>query len=467
MLKLYNSLTRKIEEFKPIKADEVGFYICGPTVYDNAHIGNLRTMIMGDLMRRTLEYNGFRVNQVMNITDVGHLTSDGDVGEDKMEKNAKNLEEYLAVAQKYTDSFLSDLKALNIELPSVMPKASEHVNEQIGMIKTLIEKGFAYESDEAVYFDVSKFPAYNKLTGQKLVDMKLGARQDVVMDMKKKNPYDFVLWFKTIGRYASHIMRWDSPWGEGFPGWHIECSAMSKKYLGDRFDIHAAGIDLKFPHNTNEIAQSESANGKPYVNYWVHGEHLLFDKAKMAKSEGKALTLQNLIDKGFNPLAFRYLVLTAHYRSKLNFTWDSLQGAQNALNHLYEEVSAFDAPENEIEEFEQTFLETVNNDLDTPQAIAVMQDLIKAEQPSSAKLATLIKFDKIFGLKIKEVWQTAKVIPENVRKLIDEREQARKAKDFKKSDELRHAIESEGFVVEDTIDGFRIKKSFETKKKTD
>src|SRR3989344_9190916 len=334
MLKLFNSLSRKIEEFQPIKPNQVGFYICGPTVYNDAHIGNLRTMLMADILRRALEYNGFQVNEVMNITDVGHLTSDNDTGEDKMEKNAKNEADVLAIAKKYTDNFLNDLGALNIELPSKMPKASEHVPEQIEMIKTLIAKGFAYESDEAVYFDVAKFPQYNKLVGQNLDDMKLGARQEVVKDPKKKNPVDFVLWFKAVGRYQNHILKWPSPWREGFPGWHIECSAMSRKYLGDNFDIHAAGIDLKFPHNTNETAQSESANGKPFANYWIHGEHLLINEGRMGKSEGNFITMQTLVEKKFNPLAFRYLVLTTHYRSKLNFTWESLAAAQNALNNL-------------------------------------------------------------------------------------------------------------------------------------
>lgn len=461
MLKLYNSLTRKIEEFQPIKPGQAGFYICGPTVYNNAHIGNLRTMLMGDLIRRVLEYNGYQVNEVMNITDVGHLTSDSDTGEDKMEKNAKTKENVLAIAQKYTKSFLSDLKALNLESPTVMPKASEHVAEQIEMIKTLIEKGLAYESDETVYFDVSKFPEYNKLVGQNLQDMLLGARQEVVKDPKKKNPYDFVLWFKTVSRYQNHIMRWASPWGEGFPGWHIECSAMSKKYLGEHFDIHAAGIDLKFPHNTNEIAQSESANGKPFANYWIHGEHLLINDGRMGKSEGNFIGLQTLIDKGFNPLAFRYLVLTTHYRSKLNFTWESLQGAQNALNNLYEEVSTFDQPKVGCAQFEQDFLTTVNDDLNTPAALAIMWDLLKTDEfPASAKLQTLLKFDQVLGLKIKEVWTAAKIIPETVRRLVEEREQARQAKDFKKSDELRHAIEASGYILEDTVDGYKLKKKF-------
>lgn len=460
MLKLFNSLSRQLEEFQSLKPKEVGFYICGPTVYNNAHIGNLRTMILGDLIRRTLEYNGLKVNEVMNITDVGHLTSDGDTGEDKMEKNAKTKADVLAIAQKYTDSFVNDLKALNIEMPTKMPKASEHVAEQIEMIKTLIEKGVAYESDEAVYFDVSKFPEYNQLVGQSLDDMKLGARQEVVKDPKKKNPYDFVLWFKTVGRYANHILRWGSPWGEGFPGWHIECSAMSRKYLGETFDIHAAGIDLKFPHNTNEIAQSESTTGQKFANYWVHGEHLLINDGRMGKSEGNFIGLQTLVDKGFNPLAFRYLVLTSHYRSKLNFTFESLQAAQNALNNLYQEISTFDPAKESAKNFDEQFEQAINNDLDMPQAVAILHDLLKSEEPSSVKLASLIKFDEVLGLRIKEVWSAAKVVPETVRKLVDERESARKAKDFVRSDELRVAIESNGYILEDTVDGFKIKKKF-------
>ncbi len=461
MLKLYNSLTRKIEEFKPINPEKVGFYTCGPTVYHDAHIGNLRTFVMADVLRRTLIADGLKVKYVMNITDVGHLTSDSDTGEDKMEKGAATVAEVMAIAEKYTKNFLENLTTLNIQAPDEMPKASDHVAEQIEMIKTLIEKGLAYESEEAVYFDVAKFPQYNQLTGQNLDEMLLGARQEVVKDPKKKNPIDFVLWFKTVGRYENHIQRWDSPWGQGFPGWHIECSAMSTKYLGDTFDVHAGGIDLKFPHHTNEIAQSEGATGKKFVNYWVHGEHLLLDKVKMAKSEGTGLTLQALVDKGFNPLAFRYLVLTSHYRSKLNFSLESLQGAQNALNNLYQEISTWDAATtNVIPEFETQFNNAINNDLETPQAIAIVWDLVKSENPTGERLATLIKFDEVLGLKIHEVWEAAKVLPDTVHELIDQREKARKEKDFARADELRLAIESNGYILEDTVDGFKIKKKY-------
>jgi cysteinyl-tRNA synthetase len=460
MLKLFNSLSRKIEEFKPINPDKIGFYACGPTVYDYAHIGNLRTMILNDLIRRALAYNGLNVVFIMNITDVGHLTSDGDTGEDKIEKNAKTMDDVLAITEKYTQAFFDDLKALNIIEADKFPKASHHIQEHIDLIQKLIDQGFAYESAEAVYFDVGRFPDYNKLTGQNLDDMLLGARQEVVRDPAKKNPIDFVLWFKAVGRYEHHIQRWPSPWGEGFPGWHIECSSMSAKYLGQPFDIHSGGIDLKFPHHTNEIAQSVAANGKPLANVWVHGEFLLIDNGKMAKSEGNFLTLNSVIEKGFNPLAYRYLALTSHYRSKLNFTWDSLTAAQNALNNLYSEVSTFDAPGQTIPQYEQKFADAINNDLETPQAIAIVWDLLKSEQSSTDKLATLIKFDEVLGLKIEETWKSAHEIPENVRALVDEREKARAAKDFAKSDELRKEIESQGYTLEDTVDGYKIKKKF-------
>lgn len=458
---LYNSLSRKIEEFKPIKPNEASFYICGPTVYNYAHIGNLRSMIMGDILRRALEYNGFSVTEVMNITDVGHLTADSDTGEDKMEKNASTQAEVLDIANKYTQSFLQNLKDLNIQMPTVMPKASEHVAEQITMIQTLINKGYAYESNEAIYFDISKAQNYTKLVGQSLEDMKLGARQEVVADSAKKNPHDFVLWFKTIGRYANHIMRWNSPWGEGFPGWHIECSAMAYKYLGSTFDIHLGGIDLKFPHHTNEIAQSEAANGTPLANYWMHGEHLLINEGRMGKSEGNFITLQTVLDKGFSPIAYRYLTLTTHYRSKLNFTWESLEASQNALNNLYAEISTLPKPDGFATTYEEVFKKTINDDLSLPQALACVWELVKNDDIApAAKLATLLKFDQVLGLNLKQVWEASQQIPDIVTKLMTERENARKNKDFAKSDALRVEIEQSGFTIEDTVDGVKLKKRF-------
>ncbi|OGE74156.1 MAG: cysteine--tRNA ligase [Candidatus Doudnabacteria bacterium RIFCSPHIGHO2_02_FULL_42_25] len=462
MLKLFNSLTRKIEEFKPITDKAVGLYTCGPTVYNYAHVGNLRTYLFEDFLRRALEYNGYTVKHVMNITDVGHLTGDQDFGEDKMEKEGGSVEEILNLAKKYTDAFLADLKTLNILQAETLAPATEYIPQQIKLIEKLFQKEIAYETELAIYFDVSKFENYGQLTGQKMEDKKVGARSDVVVDKNKKHPADFALWFKLAGKYKNHLLRWDSPWGQGFPGWHIECSAISEHFLGQPFDIHTGGIDHLFPHHTNEIAQSEGANDKPLANYWLHGEHLLIREGRMGKSEGNILTLSALVDKGFNPLAYRYLVLTSHYRSKLNFTEESLTGAQHALNNLYQEISNYDEPKVGCAQFEEDFLNAVNNDLDTPKALAIMWDLIKTDEfPTSAKAQTLFKFDEILGLKMKAVWEAAKVIPDVVHKLIDEREVARKSKDFVRSDELRRAIESNGYIVEDTLDGFRVKKKFD------
>jgi cysteinyl-tRNA synthetase len=461
MLKLHNSLTRKTEDFQPIDKDLVGFYTCGPTVYNFVHIGNLRTMIMADVLRRVLLYDKYSVKFVMNITDVGHLTSDGDSGDDKMEKNAKTVQDIEQIAGKYTTAFMENIRALNILPPDETPKATDHIKEQIEMIQGLIDKGLAYESTDAVYFDITKFADYTKLVGQDLSQMMLGARQEVVKDPNKHHPYDFVLWFKTMGRYQNHIQRWDSPWGEGFPGWHIECSAMSRKYLGDTFDIHAGGIDLKFPHHTNEIAQSEGYSGKKFVNYWIHGEHLLVGAgAKMSKSEGNFITLMDVIDKGFNPLAFRYLALTSHYRSRLNFTWESLTAAQNGLNNLYETAVSFKAPHKVIPEFIQKFNDAIDNDLDTPKALAITWEMIKSGNTPQDKLATLLNFDQVLGLRIKETLEAGQTIPDVVQELVKQREQARANKDFAKSDEIRKAIESDGYSVEDTADGVRIRKKF-------
>lgn len=475
MLKLFNSLTRQLEEFSarggPLPAGQagasggkhpiVGLYTCGPTVYNYAHIGNLRTYVFEDVLRRVLAYNGFKINHVMNMTDVGHLSGDQDFGDDKMEKEGGDTSEIMALAKKYTNAFLSDIEKINILKADVIAPATEHIPEQIEMIKILIEKNFAYETELAIYFDVTKASDYPKFSNQKLEDMKVGARFDVVIDKNKKHPADFALWFKLAGKYKNHILQWDSPWGRGFPGWHIECSAMSRKYLGQPFDIHTGGVDHLFPHHPNEIAQSEAAFGVPLANYWLHGEHLLLNEGRMGKSVGNFITLQTLIDKKFNPLAFRYLALTTHYRSRLNFSWESLQGAQNALNNLYQEVSSFDQAKVGCTQFEEDFLNAVNDDLDTPKALAIMWDLVKTDKfPTSAKLQTLLKFDEVLGLKLKETWDMAKKVPASVNKLVVEREAARQSKDFKKSDELRSQIEKQGYLLEDTLDGYKLKKKF-------
>ena len=460
MIKFYNSLSKKLEEFKPIKSKQVGLYTCGPTVYNYAHIGNLRAYLFGDVLRRTLIFNNYIVNHVMNITDVGHLTGDQDFAEDKMEKEGGSQDEIMALARKYTDIFLQDIKALNILQAHTLAPATEHIAEQIELIKILFEKGFAYETDLAIYFDVGKLPDYPKLTNQKLEDLKVGARADVVVDKNKKHPADFALWFKLAGKYKNHILRWDSPWDQGFPGWHIECSAMSRKYLGQPFDIHTGGVDHLFPHHPNEIAQSEAAFGIPLANYWMHNEHLLINTGRMGKSEGNLITLSTVLEKGYTPLALRYLVLTAHYRSRLNFTWEALSSAQNALNNLYKEISTYNPAESVIGSFDEEFTRVINEDLNTPQALAVVWDLLKSENESGDKLATLFKFDEVLGLKLKEVWEAAKAIPDIVRKLVDDREEARKSKDFVRSDELRRAIEANGYIVEDTLDGVKVKKNF-------
>ncbi len=461
MLKLFNSLTKKTEEFKPINPDTVGLYTCGPTVYNFAHVGNLRTYVFEDVLRRVLVYDGYKVNHVMNITDVGHLSGDQDFGDDKMEKEGGDVAEIMALAHKYTDAFLADIKTLNIIEPDKLTPATQYIPEQIEIIKILMEKGLAYETELAIYFEVSKVPDYPKLTNQKLSDMKVAARGDVVVDKNKRHPADFALWFKLAGKYKNHLLRWESPWGPGFPGWHIECSAMARKFLGQPFDIHTGGVDHLFPHHPNEIAQSEGAFGVPLANYWLHGEHLLVNEGRMGKSEGNLITLPALVEKGFNPLAYRYLLLTTHYRSRLNFSLESLQGAQNALNNLYEEVSSLTAPKGSAEVYEKAFEEHINNDLNTPQALAVVWDLIKNDEVEpGAKLATLFKFDEVLGLKLKDIWEASQVIPEIVISLATEREQARKDKDFIRSDELRRAIESNGYLLEDTVDGYRLKKKF-------
>lgn len=470
MLQLYNTLGRKLTEFSAIggttfggKPAKVGLYTCGPTVYDFAHIGNMRTYIFEDVLKRVLLYNNYSVNHIMNITDFGHLSSDTDFNEDKNEKGAKTVEDVMAIAEKYTKAFETDLVALNILFPDKFTKATDHVADQIELIKKLKELGFAYETDLAVYFEVQKFPEYGKLTGQKLKDRLVGVRDEIVVDKQKKHPADFALWFKLVGKYQNHILRWGSPWGQGFPGWHIECSAMSTKYLGQPFDIHTGGVDHIFPHHTNEIAQSEAAEDKPMANFWLHSEFLLIDAGRMGKSEGNLITINTAIEKGFNPLAFRYLVLTSHYRTKLNFSWESLTSAQNALNNLYQEISSITTKAAEgLPKYEEEFLKAVNNDLDMPKAIAVIWNMIKSEEDNSKKLTSLIKFDEILGLKIEEVWKTSSAIPKIVRKLIEERQVARETKNFKKSDELRIAIESNGYLIEDNTDGQKIKKSFRT-----
>jgi len=457
-LKLYNTLSRKIEEFRPIKKDRVGIYACGPTVYNYAHIGNLRAYVFEDILKRVLLYNDYAVKHIINITDVGHLTGDADEGEDKIEKGAaREGKTAWQIAAFYTKAFKKDLKILNILPPNKFPKATDNIKEQIALIKILEKKGFTYITSDGVYFDTSKLKDYGKLALLKKEDLKAGARIDLG---EKKNITDFALWkFSPEGQKRQ--MEWKSPWGVGFPGWHIECSAMSVKYLGQPFDIHCGGIDHVPVHHTNEIAQSEAANGKPLAHYWLHGEFVLMGEDKMAKSTGNFVTLQTLQTKNFSPLAYRYLLLQTHYRKQLAFSWEALQAAQNGLNHLYNIVKSWGKAGVGCAEYEQKFLEAVNNDLDTPGALAIMWDLIKNPiYPPFAKRRTILKFDKVLGLGLAKLPKEKKAeLPQEVQNLVNARNEARAHKKWSKSDELRKQIEDLGYMVKDTPDGAEISKT--------
>ncbi|MDD5567265.1 MAG: cysteine--tRNA ligase [Patescibacteria group bacterium] len=457
MLQLFNTLSREKEIFKPQRKDWVGLYTCGLTVYNYAHIGNLRTYLFEDILKRVLLLNGYQVKHVMNITDVGHLTSDADEGEDKMELGAEREHKTAAeIAKYYTKAFQQDLKDLNILKPSIWAKATAHIPEQIALIKKLEQKGFIYKTSDGVYFDTSKYPDYGKMARLDLKGLKEGAR--VAKNSEKRNPTDFALW-KFSPKDKKRQMEWPSPWGKGFPGWHIECSAMSMKYLGDTLDLHAGGIDHIPVHHTNEIAQSEAATGKQFVRYWLHGDFLVLNEERMGKSKGNFITLKTLKEKGFNPLAYRYFTLQAHYRAKLNFSWDALSGAQAALEKLSERVRELPAPKGKCEKYEIKFLEAINDDLNTPQALAVVWDLLKSDCPDSAKRAALNRFDKVLGLGLGGLKKKrAASVPSDIQKLIDRREKARKNNDWTGADALRQEIEKAGFAVEDTSKGPKLKK---------
>ena len=458
MLKLFNTLSRKVEEFIPLNPPKVGMYTCGPTVYDYQHIGNYRRYIGDDLLRRLLEANGYEVKQVMNITDVGHLVSDEDSGEDKMEKGARESGRTVwEVAKFYEEDFWQVMDFLNVQRPNIVVHATEHIGEQIKLIEKLTENGFTYQTDEAVYFDTSKFPDYTKLSGQRLEDKETGVRQEVVVDKQKKNPSDFALWFFTIGKFKDHVMRWLSPFGEGFPGWHIECSAMSMEYLGETMDIHTGGIDHIPVHHTNEIAQSEAATGKQFVRFWVHNEFLQVNGGKMSKSLKNTYTHKDLVEKSFDMLALRYLFLTAHYRDKLNFTWESLQAAQNALDNLRSEIRLWERPKAGTGEYWQKFLLAANNDLGFPQAVAVLHEMIRKGNTISSRSDDLLAMDKILGLGLDEYLGKPLDIPTEVMKLVEKRENVRKSGDFEAADEIRKEIKKMGYTIGDTPEGPKLK----------
>ncbi|MBU3957175.1 cysteine--tRNA ligase [Patescibacteria group bacterium] len=455
-IKLYNTLSKKKEIFKPLKADYVRFYDCGPTVYWYAHIGNMWRYVISDLLRRALEYNGYKVKQVMNITDVGHLTEDdlaADTGTDKMEVAAKREKKTPEqIANFYTKAFFRDTERLNIVHPHVVPKATKHIKEMIELIKALEKKGYTYwAGDKYFVYDISKFKNYGKLSGKNLEELKAGVRLEPVPG--KKNPFDFALWIKD----PKHLMHWDSPWGAGYPGWHLECSAMSMKYLGPSLDIHTGGEDNIFPHHENEIAQSEAATGKKFVRYWVHIRHNLVNGAKMSKSKGNFYILQDLIDKDYDPLAFRYLCLTVHYRKNLNFTWKSLESAQKALNKLRQQVAGWKTGKKGVPEFEKKFLEAINNDLDMPRALAVVWDLVKSKYPDSAKKASLLKFDQVLGFRLAAQTKVKIKIPTEVNQLVEKREELRKEGKWQEADKVRQQIKKLDWQIEDTAKGPKLR----------
>ncbi len=481
MIKLYNTLNRKKQEFKPIDGKQVGIYTCGPTVYWYAHIGNLRTYIFEDILKRVLKYNGYKIKHVMNITDVGHLTSDSDTGEDKLEKGAKKERKTVwDIAEFYTEQFKKDLKALNIEEPDVWIKATDTINEQINLIKELEKKGFTYIIKDGVYFDTSKLEKYGKLWGPKEKKDLRGRIEEV---KEKKNKTDFALW-KFSPKDEKRQMEWDSPWGKGFPGWHTECVVMSAKELGVPFDIHCGGIDHVSVHHTNEIAQSEAAYDKSLSNYWLHGEFLTLKGGKMSKSLGNIITVQNLIEKGINPLAYRYLCLSSHYRSKLVFSDESIDFALNSLNKLFEktiELKSAEKQSKDKKDYKKRFMDFINDDLNMPNALALMWDMLKDKDLSDYdKYELLIDFDKVFGFSLgslESLKQDSKytiktlnkdnilvftsdinVLPKDVQELINKREEHRKNKEWDMADKTRKEIEEKGWTIEDSQGKTIIKK---------
>jgi cysteinyl-tRNA synthetase len=474
-MKLYNTLSRSIESFEPLHPDIVTMYCCGPTVYDYTHIGHIRKYVMDDILRRTLEYSGYHVKQVMNVTDVGHLTDDGDAGdEDKLEKGArksgKTVEE---VAVFYTDFFVQTMKEVNVDLPpgELFCKATDHIKEMVELIKKLDANGHIYQTKEAVYFDISTFPSYGKLSKQKLNEKKQAVREDVNIDPDKKNPADFAVWFKRVGRFENHTMHWDpkewgAEYGDGFPGWHIECSAMSMQYLGEEIDIHTGGIDHIPVHHENEIAQSEGAtNHHPFVKYWVHHNFLMVEGTKMSKSLGNFITIEDIKKKGINPLALRLLFMQIHYRQEMNFIWEAAEAANEAYKRLKDQVlelmsqteltEATDEPL--LKEYKDTFTAALQDDLQTPKAIAVLWEMMKSGLSAQNKLYLLHDFDQVLGFGLKDI--KTEEIPVEIMNLVEEREDARKNKDFAKSDELRNVIQAKGYILEDSAGGAKVKKA--------
>ena len=456
---LSNTLTKQKEEFKPIREDEVRIYSCGPTVYKDATIGNMRTNIFQDVLRRVLRYNGYKIKHAMNITDVGHLVSDGDDGEDKMIKSAREEKKTpQEIAEYYTELFFQDLKYLNIEKPEIICKATEHIQLMLDYVKDLIDRGFAYETSTAIYFDVSKLDRYPVLSNHDVRKQQAGARVEV--DPEKKNPYDFAVWIKAP---ENHLMKWDSPWGPSYPGWHIECCAMGQHYLGEVFDIHTGGIDLIPTHHENEIAQSKGKCGKIQAHYWIHGEYLLIDGGKMSKSLGNVYLIKDIIDRGYDPLTYRLFTYSGHYKSKINFTWDAMVANAKSLERLRNGYQTHnngteDVEDGIIAEFENRFHEAINDDLNMPLAMGVVWEVIRYPQKSKKLADLLLKFDSVMALDIDRVEDKQSDIPEEILELVEQRKIARENKDWQKSDELRDLISEKGYIIRDTPNGAEVSK---------
>ncbi len=467
-MKLFNTKSRNIETLEPIHPPKVTFYSCGPTVYDYTHFGHLRTYTNNDVLKKTLQFIGFDVDHVMNITDVGHLSDDADSGEDKLEKGAKKFGKTVEeVAEFFTQYFLNSIDEMHISRPNNLVKATDHIQDMIDLIKILEEKGYTYDTAEALYFDTSKDSHYGELSGQPLSDKKQ-ARDDVYVDKNKKNSTDFVLWFKRVGKFENHSMHWDSPWGDGFPGWHIECSAMSMKYLGHTLDIHSGGIDHIPVHHENEIAQSECATGEQFVKIWFHNVFLLINGEKMSKSLGNLLTIDDVKEKNIDPLALRYLFLQTHYRQNMNFTWDALAAAQTALIKLRRYIQQFQVnvqrtslsedKMDKVSSYQDAFREALENDLQMPQALAVVWEVAKSNIPSTDKVDLLRSFDEVLSLDLFLV-ENEDDIPEEITKLAQERIEARNNKDFALADQIRNVIIQKGYSIKDTPDGFILRKN--------
>ena len=469
-MQIYNTLTRKKDEFVPNEQGKVAMYTCGPTVYHYAHIGNLRSYIMEDILEKYLRFSGLDVKRVMNITDVGHLTSDGDTGDDKMLKGAKREHKtVMEIAQFYTDAFFDDCRKLNIKTPDVVEPATRCIGEFIKVIKGLIDKGYAYEAGGNIYFDTSKLEQYYVFNDFKEEDLAVGVREGVEEDSNKRNKADFVLWF-TKSKFDDQELKWNSPWGVGYPGWHIECSCISMRHLGEYLDIHCGGIDNAFPHHTNEIAQSEAYLGHKWCNYWFHVHHLNTNSGKMSKSKGEFLTVSLLESKGYDPLVYRFFCLLSHYRKSLVFSYENLDNAAVSYNKIIAKiVTLLDEADGEIDKTEYDklmagFAEAMDNDLNTSMAVTALFDVLKSSANAKTKLALIEEFDKVLSLdlvkKAKEQKEKSEqeAIPDEIMALVEERKQARKAKDFAKADALRDKIAELGYVVEETRQGTKISK---------